>query len=336
VNDKRANRAELDALRSEWREALLAAREALQAEEGVLPPAELDAHERRLRDEYKRAAEGLRSFARDEGLPTELTEPFLPRSRARQALGLPSAVRSCVFELDDVLVGSARLHQEAWTHTMNELVESRAGTAYGNLIAPFDPQIDYPKHIAGRTRLEGVRAFLASRGIRLPEGEPEDLPGSETVHGLANRKNEWLARLLANRGVDAFDGVRHYLELARDAGLSCAVVSASAHADEMLKRSRLAEFIDGSVDAETIAAEHLHSQPAADRLLAACRALEVEPEIAAAFETREAGVAMARKAGFAWVVAVDPAGDPDRSRQLRHAGADIVVRGLGDLLERAA
>jgi HAD superfamily hydrolase (TIGR01509 family) len=334
MTHKEADRAELDALRSEWREALLAAREALKAEEGVLPPAELDAHERHLREEYKQAAEGLRRFARDEGLPAELTEPFLPRTRARQVLGLPTEVRSCVFELDDVLVSSARLHGEAWTHTMNELVESRAGTTYGNLIAPFDPQLDYPKHIAGRTRLEGVRAFLASRGIRLPEGQPGDLPGTTTVWGLANRKSEWLARLLVQRGVDAFDGVRHYLELARDAGISCAVVSASAHTDEMLKKSGLAELVDGSVDAETIATEHLSSRPGADRLLAACEKLHVDPQRAAAFETSEAGVATARAAGFSWVVAVDPSEAPDRLRQFRHAGADRVVRGLGDLLQR--
>jgi HAD superfamily hydrolase (TIGR01509 family) len=241
-----------------------------------------------------------------------------------------------VFELDDVLVSSTRLHEEAWTHTMNELVESRAGTTYGDVIAPFDPQIDYPKHIAGRTRLAGARAFLASRGIRLPEGQPGDLPGTTTVHGLANRKHEWLARLLVQRGVAAFDGVRHYLELARDAGISCAVVSASANTDEMLKRSGLATLVDGRIDAEVIAAEHLHDLPAPDRLLAACERLHVDPKKAAAFETSEAGVAAARAAGIGWVVGVDPPGDPDRMRQLRRAGADIVVRGLGDLLERAA
>jgi len=335
VNGTETKSAELDTLRSEWREALLAARDALKAEHGVLPSAELDAHERHLREEYKQAADGLRNFARDEGLPTELAEPFLPRSRARAALGLPTAVRSCVFELDDVLVGSTPLHEDAWTHTMNELVESRSGTVYGNLISPFDPQIDYPRHVAGRTRLEGVRAFLASRGIRLPEGKPDDFPGVATVHGLANRKSEWLTRLLAQRGVDAFDGVRHYLELARDAGITCAVVSASAHTQEMLLKSGLAGFVDGSVDAETIATEHLSGGPAADRLLAACHALKVEPEKSAAFVTTEAGVATARAAGFAWVVGVDPSGDPDRLRKLRRAGADRAVRGLGDRLEHS-
>jgi beta-phosphoglucomutase-like phosphatase (HAD superfamily) len=334
VTSRETNRAELDTLRSEWRDALLAAREALRAEEKVLPPDELDAHERHLRAEYKTAAAELRRFALDEGLPTELAEPFLPRGTARRALGLPSKVRSCVFELDDVLVGSAGLHREAWTHTLNELLAARSETSYGRLSVPFDPRSDYAEHIEGRPRLEGVRAFLASRGIRLPEGKPEDPPSAETVHGVANRKHEWLGLLLEQRGVGAFDGVRHYLELAHDAGLSCAVVSASAHTSEMLERSGLEDLVGGTIDAENIAADHLGNRPAPDRLLAACRTLHVEPERAAAFETSAAGVAAARAAGFAWVVAIDPAGDPDKLRKLRRAGADIAARGLGDLLGR--
>ena len=334
MTDKDRELAELDTLRSEWREALLAAREALRAEEGVLSPEELDAHERHLRGEYETAAAELRQFAHDEGLPTELAEPFLPRGIARRALGLPKKVRSCVFELDDVLVGSSGLHREAWAHTLNELLAARSDTSYGRLSVPFDPRADYSEHIDGRPRLEGVRAFLASRGIRLPEGQATDPPGKETVHGLANHKNEWLGRLLEQRGVGAFDGVRHYLELAHDAGISCAVVSASAHTDEMLERSGLKEFVDGTIDAENIAADHLRNRPAPDRLLAACRTLRVEPERAAAFETSPAGVAAARAAGFAWVVAIDPAGDEDRLGQLRRAGADVAARGLGGLLGR--
>ena len=336
VKSTESSRAELDTLRSEWREALSAAREALRAEEGVLTAEELDAHERHLRAEYAAAAAELRQFALDEGLPTELAEPFLPRGRARRALGLPTAVRSCVFELDDVLVGSARLHQEAWARTLNELLGARSYMSYGHLIAPFDPRTDYRQHVEGRPRLEGVRTFLASRGIRLPEGGAGDPPGTETVHGLANRKNEWLGRLLEEHGVDAFDGVRHYLELAHDAGISCAAVSASAHTDEMLELSGLAELVDGSVSAETIANQQLSSRPAPDRLLAACRELHVLPERAAAFETSPAGVAAARAAGFACVVGIDAGGDPDRLRQLRRAGADVAVRGLADLLEYGA
>jgi HAD superfamily hydrolase (TIGR01509 family) len=334
--DREAERAELDSLRSQWRDALLAAREAIRAEQGLLTDDELEEHERHLHGEYRTAAAELRRFALDEGLSIELAEPFLPRGRARRALGLPPAVRSCVFELDDVLVGSSGLHKEAWARTLNGLLAARSETSYGRLSSPFDPRADYSEHIEGRPRLEGVRGFLASRGIRLPEGQPADPPGTETVHGLANRKNEFLGQLLEQRGVHAFDGVRHYFELARDAGIGCAVVSASAHTDEMLQRSGLDELVDRSIDAETIAAEHLQNRPAPDRLLAACRELGVEPQRAAAFETSPAGVAAARAAEFAWVVAVDPAGDPNKLRQLRLAGADIAVRGLGDLLERAA
>lgn len=301
-------RGEFDVLRSEWREALL----AVQGSAG---------------SEFHQAG-------RDGGLPTEPAEPFLARSLARRALGLPPGVRSCVFELDDVLVGSSGLHKEAWTRTLNELVADRSGTGYGRLSSPFDGRRDYVEHIEGRPRLEGVRGFLAGRGIRLPEGKPTDPPGSETVHGLANRKHEWLGRLLEHRGVTAFDGVRRYLELAHDADISCAVVSASARTDEMLRRSGLDELVDERIDAETIAAEHLRNRPAPDRLLAACRELGVVPQRAAAFETSPAGVAAARAAGFAYVVAVDPGGDAERLRQLRLAGADLAVRGLADLLER--
>jgi HAD superfamily hydrolase (TIGR01509 family) len=331
---ERSDRAELEELRSEWRAALLAARAALRAEEGFLEEDELEAHERRLLREYATAAAELRQFALDEGLPTELAQPFLPRGLARRMLGLPPTVRSCVFELDDILVGSAALHMEAWARTFDELLSSRSETTYGHLVAPFDPQTDYPKHIEGRPRLEGVRAFLASRGIRLPEGRPGDPPGAETVYGLANRKNELLGVLLDQHGVQAFDGVRHYLELAHDAGITCAVVSASAHTDAILEQSGLADLVDASVDAETIAAEHLRNRPAPDRLLAACRKLDVDPEHAAVFETSEPGVAAGRAAGFELVVAVDPTGDADRLHRLRHAGADLAVRGLADLLQR--
>jgi beta-phosphoglucomutase-like phosphatase (HAD superfamily) len=334
MTDRQTQRAELDDLRSEWRRALLAARESLRAEEGFLPEEELAAHDRHLRGEYKAAAAELRQFARDEGLPMELAEPFLARGIARRALGLPKGVRACVFELEDVLVGSSALHREAWQHTLNELLAARSETRYGRLVAPFDPRTDYPEHIEGRPRLEGVRGFLASRGIRLPEGQPGDPPGVESVHGVANRKNEWLGRLLEQRGVGAFDGVRHYLELSHDARISCAAVSASAHTAEMLEASGLSELFEASIDADDIVPEQRQSRPAADRLRVACQTLCVDPVGAAAFENSTDGVAAARAAGFAWIVAIDPAGDPDKLRQLERAGAHVVARGLGELLGR--
>ena len=324
-------------MRSEWRDALLAARDALQAEEGFLPAEELAARERHLRDEYATAAAELRRFALDEGLSAEVAEPFLPRARARRALALPKAILACVFELDDVLVASGALHREAWARAFNELLSPRSETVYGREIAPepFDPSQDYAEHIEGRPRLEGVRALLASRGIRLPEGAPDDPPGAETVHGLANRKSECLGALLEQDGVRAFEGARHYLEIARDAGMSCAVVSASAHTNEMLERSGLSSFIDASIDAKAIDGGRLRNPPTPDRLLAACRELQVEPTRAAAFETGRTGIEAALAANVGYLIAIDPRGDPEDLRKLRRAGAGIAVTGLAQLIERA-
>jgi beta-phosphoglucomutase-like phosphatase (HAD superfamily) len=334
---KAAARAELDALRSEWREALLAARDALKAEEGFLPEEELEVHERHLRNEYATAAAELRRFALDEGLSVELAEPFLPRGRARRALALPKAIEACVFELDDVLVASGALHRHAWARALNELLSAHSETAIGRTIPPepFDPVRDYAEHIEGLPRLDGVRAFFASRGIRLPEGTPDDPPGAETVNGIANRKSELLGALLEQAGVRAFDGARHYLEVGRDAGLSCAVVSASAHTHEILERSGLADLIAASIDADAIESAHLRNHPAPDRLLAACRALGVDPQRAAAFETSRAGVEAARAANLGYVIAIDPSGDPVRLGKLRLAGANVTVTGLAELIERA-
>jgi len=337
AQDRAALRAELDTLRSEWRDALLAAHDALEAEVGFLPAEELAQRERHLRDEYATAAAELREFARDEGLSGELAEPFLPRGRARRALGLPKAIQACVFGLDDVLVASGALHRDAWARALNEVLSARSETAFGREIAPepFDLSRDYVTHIEGRPRLDGARAILASRGIRLPEGTPNDPGGAETVHGIANRKSECLSVLLEHDGVRAFEGARHYLEVARDAGMRCAVVSASAHTNEMLERSDLSSLVTASIDADAIESGRLLDPPAPDRLLAACRKLNVDPQRAAAFETSPVGIEAARAANFGYIVAVDRGGDPERLRKLRRAGANAAVPGLAELIERA-
>ena len=150
------------------------------------------------------------------------------------------------------------------------------------------------------------------------------------MHGLANRKNQALVRRLDDRGVSALEGSRHYLEIAHDAGVHSAVVSASAHTYMILARAGIADFIDDVVDANAIAEEHLREEPSPDWLLEACRRLGVEPDHAAAFETNEAGVAAGHAGGFKVVVGVDRAGRPNA---LRAAGADVVIDGLTDLLD---
>jgi HAD superfamily hydrolase (TIGR01509 family) len=325
--------AALDHLSAHWRAAFDAAEDALRAARPALPSRELAARSAGLAAERRSTLGLLKALAREEGVSPRFLH-MTPRRDEKRLLGLPVGITACVFNLDGVLIGSAALHIAAWTQTFDELIwaradRSRAGIA--PLVVPFNPAVDYWRLIHGRPRLEGVRAFLASRGIKLPEGDPRDPPGTETVHGLANRKNELLRRRIEERGVSAYEGSLHYLETALEAGVHTAVVSASANTRTILERAGLADFVEGCIDGNAIVAEHLRGRPAPDRLLAACREIGIEPEQAAAFETSPAGIAAAQAGGFALVVGVDQTGCAD---SLRAGGAELVVPGLAELLER--
>jgi beta-phosphoglucomutase-like phosphatase (HAD superfamily) len=193
----------------------------------------------------------------------------------------------------------------------------------------FDPRHDYEELVAGRSRGEGIRAFLASRGIDLPEGSPSDAAGVETVCGLGNKKNALLRRHLALHGVAAVVGSHSYLEAARMAHLRRAVVSPSANTGAILEQAGLARLVEILVDGRAMAAEQLEAKPAPDLLLVACRELRVDPSRAVAFEISPVGVAAARAAGFAFVVGVAGSGEPG---VLRASDADVVVTDLAQLL----
>ena len=318
-----------DALRVRWRLAFDAAERALSAGSLYLPRRELRAHSERLAGERQPTARLLQQLAHDQRIAAPLLHVVLSASEARRLLRLPADVAACVLNLDGVLIGSAEVHATAWAETFEDFLVRRVERTGGSF-APFSPRLDYGQHLHGRPRLEGVRSFLASRGIRLPEGEPDDPPWLETVRGLANHKRAALLRLLEREGVSAYDGAREYLETARDAGIGCAVVSASANTATILERAGLAGLVDASVDGNTIVAEALRARPQPDVLLAACGRLGEEPRHVAAFETSAPGIAAARAAGCRYVVGV---GRGDVAASLRAAGADRVVSGLDELLD---
>jgi HAD superfamily hydrolase (TIGR01509 family) len=330
ADEATARAASLDAVAAAWRPALDAADAALSAADRALGPAELRDLRRGLASERSSTVELLEEVARVEGSHATFGELLVSGPNLKGLLGLPSAVTACVFNLDGVLVGSAALHAAAWAETFDELIVARVERT-GGRFAPFNPRVDYARHIHGQPRLHGVHAFLASRGISLPAGAPDDRPGAETVYGLANRKREALLRRIDEQGVSACKGSKRYLETARDAGVRGAVVSASANTATILERSGLAPLINVRVDGNTIVAEQLRARPAPDIPLTACRLLDVAPAAAAMFETSAAGVAAARAAGFALVVGVDSAGDEGA---LADEGADVVVSGLAELYER--
>ncbi|WP_183517788.1 beta-phosphoglucomutase family hydrolase [Mycolicibacterium sp. BK634] len=251
------------------------------------------------------------------------------RQRRSRVLGLPDGVKACLFDLDGVLTDTARVHTKAWKAMFDGFLERRAQQAHTAFV-PFDAAHDYPAYIDGKTREDGVRSFLASRHIDLPEGDPSDASTTQTVYGLGNRKNLLFQQLLEKNGVDVFDGSRRYLQAVHDAGLAAAVVSSSANTRQVLQITGLDDLVQQRVDGITIRDEHLRGKPAPDSYLRGAQLLGVEPANAAVFEDAQTGVAAGRAGNFGFVVGVDRLGQADA---LRRNGADVVVTDLGQLLE---
>lgn len=239
-------------------------------------------------------------------------------------LGLPDGITACLFDLDGVLTSTATLHRAAWKETFDALLRERAGPGF----AGFTEQ-DYLAHVDGRPRYDGVREFLASRNITLPEGNPDDPPDATTVHGVGNRKNALLQDVIDRDGVSAYPGSARYLQAAADAGAAIAVVTSSANAAAVLEATGLDTFVQACVDGVAIQRDGLRGKPAPDSFLAGARALGVAPAAAAVFEDALSGVAAGRAGGFGHVVGVDRVG---QAAALRAHGADVVVADLAELL----
>lgn len=242
-------------------------------------------------------------------------------------LGLPDGIRACLFDLDGVLTRTATVHAAAWKEMFDEYLRRRSEET-GEPFVPFDVHADYDRYVDGKKRADGVRSFLASRGITLPEGSGTDPVTVATVHGLGNRKNELvLAKMAA--GVEVYPGSVRYLEAVRDAGLDRAVVSSSANTRTVLKVTGLAEYFEVVVDGVTAERENLPGKPSPDMFVFAARCLDVAPADAVVFEDALAGVEAGRAGGFGCVVGVDRTG---QAGELRRHGATVVVADLEDLI----
>jgi beta-phosphoglucomutase family hydrolase len=243
-----------------------------------------------------------------------------------RSLGLPDGVRACLFDLDGVLTATATVHMAAWKRTFDDFLRGRDPEA------PEFTQDDYNRSVDGKPRADGVRDFLASRGVVLPEGDRGDSPDAETVQGVATRKNELVQVELEEHGVEVYEGSIRYLRAVKAAGLATAVVTASANGEQVVAAGGFADLIDIRIDGVVALQEGLRGKPAPDTFLAGARGLGVPPQEAVVFEDALAGVAAGRAGGFAFVVGVDRVGHADG---LREAGADVVVTDLTELLDRA-
>jgi beta-phosphoglucomutase family hydrolase len=243
-------------------------------------------------------------------------------------LGLPEGVRGCLFDLDGVLTQTAKVHDAAWKQMFDEFLRQRA-TRTGEPFVPFDPVGDYDEYVDGKPREEGTSSFLASRGIKLPEGSEDDPPAAQTVYGLGNRKNEIVLKIMHDDGVQTYEGSVRYVKAVKEAGLPRAVVSSSTNCEQVLAAAGISDLFDARIDGIVAHREHLHGKPAPDTFLAGAKKLGLAPKEAAVFEDALAGVAAGRAGAFGFVVGVDRVGQAD---ELRQHGADVVVKDLGELL----
>jgi beta-phosphoglucomutase family hydrolase len=247
-----------------------------------------------------------------------------------RTLGLPGSIRACLFDLDGVLTQTASLHAAAWKEMFDAFLRSRADAA-GAAFEPFDAVRDYHEYVDGKLRYDGVRSFLASRGIELPEGEPSDPPSAETVSGLGNRKNEIVLARMRSGGVETYPSSVRYVQAARTAGLHRVVVSASKNCRDILRAASIEELFEEVIDGVVAERDGLSGKPAPDTFLAGARAVGVRPDEAAVFEDALAGVEAGRAGGLGFVVGVDRS---DQAKALLAHGADIVVSDLSELLDR--
>jgi beta-phosphoglucomutase family hydrolase len=246
------------------------------------------------------------------------------------ALGLPDGVRACLFDLDGVLTQTAKVHAAAWKAMFDEFLRARSART-GSPFVPFDSIHDYDEYVDGKPRYDGVRSFLQARGIELAEGELDDPPDADTIHGLGNRKNDRVLALLREQGVEVYGGSVRYVRAVRDAGLRCAVVSSSANTREVLEAAKIDDLFEARIDGVVAQEQELKGKPAPDTFLAGARALGATAGEAAVFEDALAGVEAGRAGGFRFVVGVDRTG---QAEALRRHGADVVVTDLSQLLDR--
>ena len=245
-------------------------------------------------------------------------------------IGLPPEIEACLFDLDGVLTQTAKVHAAAWKTMFDEYLRKRAQER-GEEFREFDAVSDYDEYVDGKPRYEGVRSFLASRHIDLPQGSPSDAPDKDTIDGLGNRKNELVLELIHRDGVQPYEGSVRFVKAVRDAGLRRAVVSSSTNCRDVLVAAGILDLFEVIVDGVVAEHEHLAGKPAPDTFLAAARKLGVGPPTPRSSRTRSPASRQATPGASAG------RGRRSRraSRRAQTARRRLVVKDLAELLEQS-
>jgi beta-phosphoglucomutase family hydrolase len=234
-----------------------------------------------------------------------------------------------LLDLDGVITDTASIHAACWKQMFDEYLQKRA-MQRGEAFCPFDFVTDYELYVDGKLRFDGVRDFLSSRGIQLPEGHPDDPPQVETVCGLGNRKNELVNEVIEDRGVEPYEGSVQFIHHLRRHGFKIAVVTSSQNCTAVLKAAKLDAFFGVRVDGNMILAQHLAGKPAPDTFLMAAKLLGVGPARTVVIEDAISGVEAGAAGNFGLVIGVARKGNAD---ELKHHGAHLVINDLGELVD---
>ena len=232
---------------------------------------------------------------------------------------------AALFDLDGVLTPTAEVHMRAWDVMFNDYLDARDEDQQ-----PYTDE-DYFAWVDGKPRYDGVRSFLASRAITLPEGTPDDDPELETVCGLGNRKNAAFSAVLRDEGVTPYPASVALLDWLRARGTAVAVVSSSRNAPGVLAAAGLADRFEVVVDGRVAADTGLPGKPAPDTFAYAAEQLGVTRERSVVLEDALSGVQAGRAGEFGLVVGVDRGAG---AQPLLDGGADVVVTELDELIGR--
>jgi len=234
-----------------------------------------------------------------------------------------------LLDLDGVITDTANLHAACWKQMFDQYLQQRAAQR-DETFRPFDLATDYLLYVDGKPRFDGVRAFLTSRGIQLPEGSSDDPPQIESVCGLGNRKNELVNKVIEEVGVEPYEGSVKLIRQLRDQGFKTAVVTSSQNCTVVLKAAKLDGFFEVRVDGNTIHAQQLAGKPAPDTFLMAAKLLGVEPARTVIIEDAISGVQAGFNGNFGLVIGIARKGNAE---ELQRHGAHVVVNDLGELVD---
>lgn len=238
----------------------------------------------------------------------------------------PDKFDAVIFDMDGVVTQTAHVHAAAWKKMFDNYLQKRAQNKREDY-RPFSLENDYNRYVDGKPRYDGVRDFLRSRGIELPEGSSEDSPDRETIRGLGNRKNSYFQQELKENGAERYETTADLIDQLRKAGIKTAIISASKNARAVLAAANATALFDARVDGLDAEELGIPGKPAADVFLVAAEKLGATPRRSVVVEDAQSGVQAGRAGNFGLVIGVDRA---DQTEELAKY-ADIVVKDLADI-----